>query len=147
MKIDKEGKIDVFKNIIEHRPWGYFGLYADNEPCTCKILFIKSGEMLSLQLHQKRSQFYYLIDPCIIRYSVHPVPHNLLGNIKALKTFAAYDMITLSGQEGDLFGFKKRVIHRVGYVGPRDYGRLLDIAFGENDENDIIRIEDKYGRE
>ncbi|KKK51639.1 hypothetical protein LCGC14_3112960, partial [marine sediment metagenome] len=27
-----------------------------------------------------------------------------------------------------------------------EYGRCLDLAFGENDEEDIIRLDDNYGR-
>ena len=148
MRITSEGQVDVFKNLIEHRPWGYFGLYANNEPCTVKILYIWSGEALSLQVHRHRSQFYYCLDDrFLISYSAEPAPEEIMGNRDALQEFAHDNLIIVCGNEGDMFGFRKRVIHQADYAGKREYGRIFEIAFGENDEKDIIRIEDKYGRE
>ena len=148
MRITSEGQVDVFKNLIEHRPWGYFGLYASNEPCTVKILYVKSGEALSLQVHRHRAQFYYCLDEgFVISYSTKQVPEDAMGDPVALKNFVAGHLISEYGSEGSMFGFRKRVIHRAGYAGSREYGRIFEIAFGENDEQDIIRIEDKYGRE
>ena len=43
MRITEEGITGSFKNIIVDRPWGYFGLYSDNEPCTSKILYLKKA--------------------------------------------------------------------------------------------------------
>ena len=148
MRITSEGQVDVFKNIIEHRPWGYFGLYANNEPCTVKILYVKQGEALSLQVHRNRSQFYYCIDDgFFISYSSEQVPEEIMGDRKALWEFTRAYIVIEHGGEGDMFGFRKRVIHQADYAGKREYGRIFEIAFGENDEKDIIRIEDKYGRE
>jgi hypothetical protein len=50
------------------------------------------------------------------------------------------------GKEGDMFGFSRFIIHRALYKGDREYGRILDLAFGVNDEGDIVRVTDKYGR-
>jgi len=148
MRITEEGQVDVFKNLIEHRPWGYFGLYASNEPCTVKILYVKQGGALSLQVHRNRAQFYYCLDDgFLISYSIGQAPKEIMGSRAALREFVGDNLLIVCGNEGDMFGFRKRVIHQADYAGKREYGRIFEIAFGENDEKDIIRIEDKYGRE
>ncbi len=43
------------------RPWGGFIKFIDNKPCTVKILSLKKGESLSLQYHNLREEFWYLI--------------------------------------------------------------------------------------
>jgi len=140
------GHLGVFKNLNTTRPWGYYGLYSDNEICTAKILFVKSGQALSMQFHQKRAQFYYLFDSFTVQYSDVPVPKKIRYNREELKKFAGEHVIAVDGQPGDMFGFDKGVIHRLMYKGTREYGRCLDLAFGENDEEDITRIWDFYNR-
>lgn len=142
-----------FRALLTERPWGYYGLYSDNEPCTCKILYIKKNEMLSLQYHFNRDQFYMSLDPGFtVQYSNRPLPEDILNNpddnsrIAAMNDFLQKYLITCEVKEGDMFGFHRGVVHRASYAGDREFGRVLDIAFGENDENDIVRINDKYGR-
>ena len=147
MRITQEGIIGNFKNINVARPWGYFGLYSDNEKCTTKILYIRSGQCLSMQLHIKRAQFYLLLDDDFtVEYSTKPVPPYMIGDIEEIpKWFNSHHEI-YEGKAGIMFGFEKRTIHRIIYNGRNEYGRCLDLAFGENDEEDIIRLDDQYGR-
>ena len=155
MRITEEGIKGSFKNIIVDRPWGYFGLHSDNEICTSKILYIRKGQSLSRQLHLKRSQFYLLLDNDFdIEYSDMQVPENIFwinaiytraDKIEIQKWYLKHDVMA-DGMEGDMFGFEKRTIHRIKYEGVKEYGRVLDLAFGENDEKDIIRLDDNYGR-
>ena len=153
MKISEDTIIKPFIAENEERPWGYYGLYSDNRKCTSKILFIKRNEMLSLQYHFKRDQFYMLLDDdFIIQYSNKPVPNKLINEknedwrVSGFEKFLDKNMITIKADEGAMFGFKKKIIHRAIYKGDREYGRILDLAFGINDETDIVRIKDKYGR-
>lgn len=153
MKLDKTVKNNIFPIHDEVRPWGYYGLYSDNRMCTTKILYIRGGEMLSLQYHFKRDQEYILLDDSfVIEYSSVPIPDDVLNDpnedrrIKAFNIFLNENIIRVSGNEGDIFGFSKKTIHRAIYNGTREYGRILDLAWGWNDEEDIVRIQDKYGR-
>ncbi len=149
MRITEEGIKGSFKNVIVDRPWGYFGLYSDNEVCTSKILYIRKGQCLSMQLHLKRSQFYLLLDDrFIVEYSNSPVPSNMINdiNVNKIKGWLLTHNRVRHGKEGDMFGFEKRTVHRITYIGAKEYGRVLDLAFGENDEQDIIRLDDNYGR-
>ena len=45
----------------EERPWGNFRQFTHNEPSTVKIITVKSGEELSLQSHEKRSEFWRVV--------------------------------------------------------------------------------------
>lgn len=155
MKLFLNTDIVPFKAEVVERPWGHYGLYSDNEKCTCKILFIKKGECLSLQYHFKRSQFYMALDNSfLIEYSDIEVPDILINEknedhkILSFNKFLQEHLVKTIAKEGDMFGFKYKIIHRATYIGDRDYGRCLDVALGiENDENDIIRLRDNYGRE
>ena len=154
MKLDINTKVKPFRSEIVDRPWGYFGNYADNEPCTTKILYIKQGETLSLQYHLKRAQFYLLLsDKFVIQYSNVPVPLDIANmppddkKFKALDEFLNNHLITEEGTLGDMYGFHEYVIHRAKYIGKDEFGLALDVAFGENLEHDIFRVKDVYNRE
>lgn len=141
------GHLGVFKNLNTKRPWGYYGLYSDNEVCTTKILYVKPEQALSMQFHRKRDQLYLLIDPFTVQYSQMPVPKKIRDNREQLRQWASENVVTVNGKPGDMFGFDRGVIHRLMYHGDREYGRCLDLAFGENDEEDITRVMDFYNRE
>lgn len=136
------------------RPWGFFNLFVENSPSTVKILYVKKDEMLSLQFHFGRDQLYYLLDShFIIDYSNKPIPKEILDNpneperFKQTEEFLKEHLIREEGKEGDIFSFRKLYIHRAWYKGPKEEGRVLDLAWGNNDEQDIVRVRDKYQRE
>ena len=153
MKLFLNTDIVPFKAEVVERPWGHYGLYSDNEKCTCKILFIKKGELLSMQWHFLRDQFYMALDGGFtVDYSNKPVPQEIINDsedqrrFQRLEEFLKNNLITCDVKEGEMFGFHRFVVHRAAYNGNREYGRVLDLAFGYNDEQDITRIQDKYGR-
>lgn len=153
MKLKEDEVVKPFKHEIVKRPWGFYGVYADNEPNTTKILYIKKDQMLSMQYHFKRAQFYLALDDdFIIEYSSEPVPDSIINETDELKRFKELEdflnekLVTEIVKEGEMFGFKEKVVHRAIYKGSKEYGRCLDVAFGENDEEDIVRIRDKYKR-
>ena len=153
MRLTESSCVKPFTIETVQRPWGYFGLYSNNEPCTCKILYIKKGESLSLQYHFKRDQFYMSLDDgFIVEYSSIPVPFDILNEpnddirIRGFSLFLEKNLLTFPADEGAMFGFHRYVVHRATYTGTRAYGRVLDLAFGVNDESDIIRLKDNYGR-
>ena len=154
MRLDKNIIDGTFPVHYEHRPWGHYGLYSDNIKCTSKILFIKPGESLSLQYHFLRDQLYILLNnDFTIEYSKIEVPDSLIyesnedKKIKGFGEFLNNNLISEVGYDGDMFGFKRKIIHRTTYNGTKEFGRVLDLAFGTNDECDIYRIKDNYGRE
>jgi len=107
----------------ELRPWGGFERFTLNEATTVKIITVKEGEEFSLQIHSARDEFWRVI--------------------------GGTGTVTLNDTEshaaaGDSFYCPRGTKHRAkGGVGGLQF---LEIAFGDFDESDITRLEDKYGR-
>lgn len=109
--------------LIEKRPWGEFLQFTLNEVSTVKILKVKSGEELSLQYHNDRSEFWRVLKGN---------PTVLIGES------------TVRGIEGDEFFIEPKTNHQI--IAKENDVEILEIATGNFDENDIIRISDKYER-
>ena len=107
----------------EERPWGNFERFTLNEQTTVKIVRVEAGEAISLQTHEHRDEFWR-----VIRGS---------GTVTV-------DGIDHDAHEGDAFFNHRRSEHRV--EGGLDGLSFLEIAFGDFDEGDIHRLEDRYGR-
>ncbi len=107
----------------ESRPWGSFEQFIKNEPATVKIITVNPGQAFSLQTHSNRSEFWYILSG---------TGTVTIGDIK--KEVGPKDtfMIDLGATHRAEAGTEPLV--------------FLEIAFGEFDENDITRLEDKYGR-
>jgi len=45
----------------ENRPWGRFEKFHENKPCTVKLIYINANSRLSLQYHNKRSEFWKVV--------------------------------------------------------------------------------------
>ena len=111
------------KKYIEIRPWGKFEQFTHGQPSTVKILTVNSGQALSLQYHQKRSEFWKVIS----------------GEAK----ITVGDVVS-QAREGDEFFIVRGQKHRIQ---SDDLPvKVLEISFGDFDENDIIRLEDDYNR-
>ena len=132
---------------IVTRPWGFYKMFVENQPCTAKILHIRPGEMLSLQYHRIRTQVYYIMDEFSVYLSDIPIPKEIDNNIDLLQIFTTEHVKEHKCKKGDINNIPKFVIHRPFYSGIQEYGCIVDMAFGINDENDIFRIKDKYVRE
>ena len=107
----------------EERPWGNFRQFTHNVLSTVKIITVKPGEMLSLQSHKKRSEFWHVIAGTGIVE---------IGGIKKN---------TVVGDEHEIQVGEK---HRLS-AGSNGI-QVLEISTGNFDEDDIIHFEDKYGR-
>jgi len=108
----------------ENRPWGNFIQYTNNQISTVKIMTVHPGEELSYQYHSKRDELWI------------PLTEGL--------EFIIEDQTIKPRVFEELFlpcGIK----HRARGIGNKP-GQWLEISFGEFDENDIIRLKDKYKR-
>lgn len=129
---------------IEDRPWGRFVCYAENQPCTVKLIEIEARQALSLQFHNQRAQQYILADSITIEWSNEPVPEDLTKPRDILEWYERHRLIQ-QGMRGDEFFFAERVIHRATNEQANQV-RYFEVAYGHNDESDIIRLADRYGR-
>jgi mannose-6-phosphate isomerase-like protein (cupin superfamily) len=104
-------------------PWGTEDLFVHNKTVTVKFLNVKSGEAPSLQYHRHRDEFWKILSG---------TPEVVIGD----QTIRA-----VPGQEFNVPALTK---HRI--IATEDDAVVLEISFGDFDEKDIVRLEDKYGR-
>jgi len=108
----------------EERPWGKFEKYVENEVCTVKLHFINPNQGWSLQYHKKRDEFIKIIQG--------QAEVTLGEEVK-------------QAQENDEFFIPKETKHRI--KAGQELVKILEISLGEFEEEDEVRLEDKYGRE
>ncbi len=109
--------------VTTKKPWGLFVRFTYNEPSTVKLLYVNKGEELSLQYHTHREEFWRIVhgNPKIIIDDKEYYPH-----------------------EGEDFTVAPHIDHQIS--APNDNVIILEISKGVFDEDDIVRIEDKYHR-
>lgn len=110
----------------ETRPWGsYVVVEQDRGPQAVKLLFVDPGQRLSLQRHQRRSEVW--------------MPLNEGG-------FALIDNELVELRPLVRYTVPVGTWHRLW--SERESGQLevLELLYGEYDENDITRLDDDYGR-
>lgn len=111
------------KFYTENRPWGSFTEFTENVISTVKIITVNANEELSLQYHLKRDEFWYVISGTGI------------ATISGLK----------KGLEpGSTCMVPRHTQHRI--KANNETLTILEISFGIFEETDIIRLEDRYGR-
>ncbi|GII89923.1 phosphomannose isomerase type II C-terminal cupin domain [Sinosporangium siamense] len=117
-------EIDRITAVVrDERPWGGFERYTYNEASTVKIIHVEPGQQLSLQRHVHRDELWVALDPGAV-FEV--------------------DGEKFEPAVGDRVLIRAGQTHRLSSSGPAT--RILEIAFGHFDEDDIERLEDAYGR-
>jgi mannose-6-phosphate isomerase len=107
------------------RPWGFFEVLAEGPGHKVKRITIHPGQRLSLQRHLRRSE------------------HWVVAAGRALVTLEGRD-IPLG--EGEALDIPRQAAHRAANAGD---GPLVFIEIQRGDylgEEDIVRLEDDYGR-
>jgi mannose-6-phosphate isomerase-like protein (cupin superfamily) len=113
---------DMKKYIVE-KPWGKFEQFTKQEPVTVKIITVNPNESLSLQYHFKREEFWKILSGT--------------GEITIGDS-------VMQANAGDEYFIEKRQRHRI--KAKQAVLSMLEISFGDFDEEDIVRLEDKYQR-
>lgn len=112
-------------NIEENRPWGSYKILLDQENCKVKKILINVGQSPSYQYHFKRNE--------------HWIVTKGNGTLKLNDEF-------IPMKEGDSVFIPKLSKHQFKNTGeiPLEF---IEIQTGEYfGEDDIVRLEDKYGR-
>jgi mannose-6-phosphate isomerase len=117
------GHVPEREILTERRPWGGFERFTWNEPSTVKIIHVAPGQRLSLQRHRHRDELWVALDPGAV--------FEVAGR-------------RFEPRVGERVLVRAGDTHRLGSSGPAV--RVLEIAFGDFDEDDIERLEDAYGR-
>ena len=107
------------------RPWGHFQQFVANQVVTVKTITVRPGHRLSLQRHHRRGEMWQILDG----------PMDVVVGEQAWLA-----------QPDELVWVPRGSAHRIGNPGQRP-ARVLEIAFGAFEEEDIERLEDDYQRD
>ncbi|MGB9169935.1 MAG: phosphomannose isomerase type II C-terminal cupin domain [Nitrososphaeraceae archaeon] len=106
----------------ENRPWGKFEKFHENIPSTVKLIYVNANSRLSLQYHQHRREFWKIIKGSAV---------------------IEIDGKELKLKENETINIPLGARHRIKAL---EDCIILEISYGNFDENDIVRIEDDYNR-
>lgn len=126
-KKNQTEEMTYFKNgIVEDiRPWGKFRSFPHQSAGSIKIISVNPGETLSLQYHKRRSEFWVILD-------------------RGLEVTIG-DKVWQPAKNEEIF-IPTQAPHRMKCIGDSP-ARIMEIWIGDSDESDIVRLEDKYGRQ
>ena len=105
------------------RPWGHFLQWAHNTPVTVSLMTVEPGQRLSLQSHPGRAELWIVIDDGAI---------------------VQVDDAIWAAAVGEEVWIPANGKHRLTSDGRRV--RVLEVAFGNWQQDDITRYEDDFGR-
>ncbi len=111
---------------VVEKPWGHEEIFAHTDRYVGKILFIKAGEALSLQYHERKEETLRVLDGTVRFVTGNDEDH--LENHEL--------------EVGDVFHVAPRCLHRM--VAVTDC-RLVEVSTPELD--DVVRLADRYGRQ
>jgi mannose-1-phosphate guanylyltransferase/mannose-6-phosphate isomerase len=106
------------------RPWGSFKQYAHNAECTVSLMTVLPGQRLSLQSHTGRAELWIVLDEGAV--------------------------VQVGDQEhpcrpGEELWIPANEKHRLSCAGDKP-ARVLEVAFGNWQQEDIRRYADDYAR-
>lgn len=108
------------------KPWGWELVWAEADDYAGKLLFVRAGEALSLQYHERKDESWL----------VHEGRARLeLGDVGG-------ELEPVEIQAGDAFRFRPGTVHRVTAL---EDTLVVEVSTPHLD--DVIRLEDRYGRE
>lgn len=107
------------------RPWGTWEVLALSEKVCIKKICVTPQGLLSLQYHNSRQELWFIV--------------------RGVAT-VTIDGVVKKYRQGESVNIAKGAQHRL-YNEENTLCELIEIQFGDIlDEDDIIRLEDKYGR-
>jgi mannose-6-phosphate isomerase len=109
---------------LVERPWGSFKQFANNCDCTVSLMTVLPGRRLSLQLHTGRAELWIVIDDGAV--------------VEVGETERAH-------RAGDEIWIPANEKHRLSCRGDKPV-RVLEVAFGNWQQDDITRYADDYQR-
>ena len=105
------------------RPWGSFSQYANNQDVTVSLMTVLPNQRLSLQSHTGRAELWIVLDNGaevqVNDQKLHP-------------------------KAGDEIWIPAEARHRLSSLGHTV--RVLEVAFGNWQQEDIARFDDDYAR-
>ena len=117
----------AFESRKVEKPWGYELIWAEADHYVGKVLFVKGGESLSLQFHRVKDESWLVQE----------------GRAK-LELGSAGDAVLKEEVigAGATFRFRPGTVHRVTAL---EDTTIVEVS--TNHLDDVVRLEDRYGRE
>jgi mannose-6-phosphate isomerase len=117
--------IPLEKLPVKHveRPWGAFDQYAFNQDVTVSLMTVQPGQRLSLQSHTGRSELWIVLDEGA----------EIMVDEQVLHPMRMEEIWIPVGAK-----------HRLASLGTEV--RVLEVAFGNWQQEDILRFSDDYER-
>jgi mannose-6-phosphate isomerase-like protein (cupin superfamily) len=122
------GRSPELGRVESHRvdkPWGYELRWAMTNRYAGKILHVKKGEALSLQYHERKDEYQYVIK----------------GSVDIELGDAGETLSTHRMAAGDTLHIAPGTRHRLTAIEDTD---IFEVSTPELD--DVVRLEDRYGR-
>jgi mannose-6-phosphate isomerase len=107
------------------KPWGWELIWAESEHYVGKLLFVRSGEALSLQYHEQKDESW-LVREGRARLELGEVG----GGLEVVEI-----------EPGDAFRYRPGTVHRITAL---EDTLVLEVSTPHLD--DVVRVEDRYGR-
>lgn len=108
------------------KPWGWELVWADTELYVGKLLFIRSGEALSLQYHERKDESWLV--------------HEGRARLELGERGGELEEVEIV--PGDAFRYRPGTMHRVTAL---EDTLVFEVSTPHLD--DVVRLEDLYGRE
>jgi mannose-6-phosphate isomerase len=109
------------------KPWGHELIWAKTEDYVGKVLFVRAGQALSLQFHREKDESWYVLE----------------GRAELQLGEAGQAVLTREVVgPGAAFRFRPGTVHRIRAV---EDTTILEVSTPQVD--DVVRLEDEYGRE
>jgi mannose-6-phosphate isomerase-like protein (cupin superfamily) len=107
------------------KPWGHEIIWAHTDRYVGKILHVKAGHALSLQYHERKDETIYL----------------LTGEMRFFAGPSVEQLQEIAMRAGESFHVTTGTVHRMEAVTDVD---ILEASTPDLD--DVVRLEDRYGR-
>jgi len=107
------------------KPWGYEVHWALTERYCGKLLFVRAGEALSLQYHEVKDEAWYVEG----------------GRARVELGEPGQELSALEVSPGEAFHLARGTVHRVTAL---EDTTILEVSTPELE--DVVRVEDRYGR-
>jgi len=117
----------AFETRRVEKPWGYELIWAVTDDYVGKLLFVRAGQSLSLQFHREKDESW------LIHAGRATVELGGVGE-KVLKEEVV--------APGAAFRFRPGTVHRVTAI---EDTTIIEVSTPQLD--DVVRLEDAYGRE
>ena len=123
LRADNHAAASVHKTV--HRPWGSYTVLEDADDCKVKRLTVKPGHVLSLQLHHRRSEHWTVVEG-------------------TAKVRVGEEEFLLERNQSTYIPMN--TVHRLENPTDTDI-HLIEVQCGDYfGEDDIVRLEERYGR-